>query len=292
MSKKYCHNCGRENDIDNEFCPGCGTRLLKVDEEKSAPVQNPTPPIYSQYAPPPVQPIPPQEPPTIEEPLPVVDFDGVSNKELYAYTGSERITNKFVSMQRNNSKVSWCWPVAVLSLFLGFFGAAFWFMYRKMYKVAIIFIVIGVLVQSAGYLVSGEVAEVNQLITMGQNTTNGSEYLSDSSNGSNEIYLEDLNQSLLAYEDMEIGEVIYSLVSSLSKIALMVLCGLFSMNTYKKHCIKKVKAYRDVDIEEKYYYHGLATVGGTIGTTVLLVVLGFIVIQTGLIALFTVILGV
>ena len=46
------------------------------------------------------------------------------------------------------------------------------------------------------------------------------------------------------------------------------------------------------DIDEKYYYHGLATVGGTIGTSNLLVVLGYIVLQTGLIALFTAIFGV
>ena len=291
MDKKYCHNCGRENDINNDFCPACGTKLLNVDDKNSANNQN-VPPVYSQVAQPPVQPIPPAEPPVIEEPLPEIDFDGVSNKELFAYTGSERIVNKFVSMHKNNSKISWCWPVAILSFFLGFFGAAFWFMHRKMYKIAIIFIILGVLFQSVGYIMCGEVSEVKQMIAMGQNMTSGSGSLSNASDAQPDVYLESLRELLMSYGDVSVEEIVFSIVNSLSKIVIMIVCGLFSMNKYKKHCIKKVKAYRKVDIDEKYYYHGLATVGGTIGTSNLLVVLGYIVLQTGLIALFTAIFGV
>lgn len=291
MDKKYCHNCGRENDVNNEFCPGCGTKLLNVEDKNPTNNQNVPPPVYGQYAQPPVQPIPPMQPPVIEEPLPEIDFDGVSNKELFAYTGSERIVNKFVSMHKNNSKISWCWPVAVLSLFLGFFGAAIWYMHRKMYKVAVIFIVIGVLIQSAGYVVSGEVKEINQLISMGQSITDGSEYLSDNAENTPQIDLDAITDSLLTSENVNLGAVIFDLVDGLINLTLMILLGLFSMNTYKKHCINRVKEYRKVDIEEKYYYHGLSTVGGTIGATVLLVILGYIVIQTGLVALFAVIFG-
>ena len=292
MNKKFCHHCGKENDIENTFCPDCGTRLFDVanDDNIAYDLERGQPPAYNQCSQSPPPPVGYTQPPVGEYRQSEVDFDGVSGTELYAYTGSDRIMDKFTSMHLSNSKVSWCWPVAVLSFFFGFFGAAFWFLYRKMYKVAVILIAAGVIFQCAGYLVTGEVAEAEQFVAAGQNMTSGSEYLS--SETESEEYVVDFTYNLYSTDDQTPAQMLWNALESALAIILTVLCGLFSLNIYKEHCIRKIKDYRVNNAGSTYYYYRLATVGGHIGTMILLAVLGYIVLESILTAVFAVIFGV
>lgn len=73
--KKYCHNCGAENEEIDKFCIKCGTRLLEAEEpvykpaepEKKAPPKKEKPkakPVATPPPPPSVTPPPSTPPPT------------------------------------------------------------------------------------------------------------------------------------------------------------------------------------------------------------------------------------
>ena len=179
--------------------------------------------------------------------------DGIPQEELALFIGKKSavIMPKFIKMEITNSKVSWCWPAAILGFLFGPMGAALWFFYRKMYKTGALLAVIGALINiivavltfnttSADYtllyrsFLSGDMQSVlNALSSIGSTST--------------------------------LLDVIADVISSAADLATCILTGLFGYYLYKEHCIKVINNFRMNISDRRYYTMGLASVGGVSG---------------------------
>ncbi len=129
---KRCIRCGNENRDDYIYCTMCGAELPCVDEKQEwedAPQTN-----SAEYG-----------------------KDGISVYEMNVFVGKnrEQIVPKFVAIQKEG-RTFWCLPLILLGLFLGYFGMAAWFLYRKMNKAAALVLSFGLAVSLLDILVNIE----------------------------------------------------------------------------------------------------------------------------------------
>ncbi len=231
---RICNSCGTENNDEYNFCKRCGNSL---DEKQ--PVNNFIP--NTSYSSAPVLP----------------EIDGVSYKEMSVFVGknSYKIMDKFSKMKLADSKISWCWPVAVLSFFFGFFGAAFWFFYRKMNKVALILVALGLVfdIIGMGLTFNMMVDVIDNTYTAIQEFTENKDFLSFYSSVFDMATetSQNTNTALVnLFNDIEMG---------LSTIGM----GMFSFYLYKQFAVKKIKNTKEAEFDENTYYYALSARGGT-----------------------------
>ena len=160
MDKKICSECGTENESDYIYCKNCGT-LLTSPTKPAEPAPAKAEPEHEFIAQ--TAPEPKVEQPSFQPAPPVYNTangsagytpdsspitDGIPQEELALFIGKKSavIMPKFIKMEITNSKVSWCWPAAILGFLFGPMGAALWFFYRKMYKTGALLAVIGALI--------------------------------------------------------------------------------------------------------------------------------------------------
>lgn len=231
---KFCNYCGTENNEQYKFCKQCGSSL-----ETETPVTN-------QYAYNTNQQYNPQTP----------YIDGVSYKEMSAFVGknSHKIIDKFFKMGLADSKISWCWPVAILSFFFGFFGAAFWFLYRKMYKAALIFVALGM---------------VFNIIDLGLTFNSSINIIDDTYNMMTELQQSgDINGAISHFLDMlnnvsaDGNFALVNLFNDIETLLSVVGMGMFSLYFYKNFAVKRIKNIKEQSLEENLYFYTLTARGG------------------------------
>lgn len=267
MNKCICDVCRTENEMHYEYCKNCGNKLKKnadtnvyskpvtqtnntaytpisstASEQQSGVYSANGQSVYNQHK---------TQESIIEQTYGITEIDGVKTEDLAAYIGpnSRRIISKFSKMELTGSKVSWCWPAAVWGI-LGPIGIAVWFIYRKMYKLGIILLAIGVLLSGLETFAEGF----------------GPSRFEEFYSSSEEEYLEEIPELEPDYNENNYATVIADiayLLSSFIPIASIIFSGLFSVQAYKKHTIKKIKRYNLVNTTERYHQIGLMNVGGT-----------------------------
>ena len=158
------------------------------------------------------------------------------------------ILPKFTSMEFSGSKVSWCWPAAVLGFFFGPMGAAIWFLYRKMYKIGALLLVLGAALTFffAALSYNPSTAEAGDLFD---------------AFASGDV---DVLGDLLIGEETVLARVA-NLLDMVTSVACCILSGIFGFYAYKEHCVKAIRNYRMTGIDPRYYRIGLASVGGVSG---------------------------
>lgn len=242
--KIICKECGTENEKEYDYCKNCGTLLEKPQKEpeKTAPTQNSNVSNNNTY----------------NEPF----YDGVTPAEMTLFIGkkSNEILPKFQKMKLTDSKISWCWPLALLSFVFGPFGAVLWFFYRKIYKFAFIF-------SAIGFALSSIIAALN---------FNQSNLLTDTILDA--IMSGDMQSMLQILENVDTTEAGLSLISSalqdIADISTTVITGLFGYNIYMNHCIEKIKSYKLNHTDPRFYQMGITAIGGVSGG---MLALGFLV---------------
>ena len=267
MSNKICPECRTENEPEYIYCKNCGADLSAKDANSQPfsagyeTVENQT---YGEYR---------------EENnysysqdysqngynqnnyngFTVESFDSIPAQDVANFVGkkSSSILPKFSKMEITQSKVSWCWPVAVLSFFFGPIGAALWFFYRKMYKAAIILLAVGLIFSGVTSYFLSNAQETENLPEIPSITTESQ----DDTVNFNEIF-----ESILSNRDFEK----LSLLNNAQNIITLVITGMFSMYWYKKHVVKKISVYRMSNVDPRYYQMGLMSLGGTSGGMVCL----------------------
>lgn len=253
--KITCHECGTENEPQYEYCKNCGTPLKNQEDKKSSDKsgynQNYNYDYTGQYAKNSKQ----NFYNTYSIGGVVESIDGVPTDDVIAYVGkkSYNIIPKFSKMELIGSKASWCWPVAVLSYLFGPLGAAIWFFYRKMYKIAFILVAIGLAVGVALSFVSGP-----------------SPVYDDTYSGIIENSLAEGNYSniLGTFGDLlsspeNVRIYISTAINTLIQILTMVFSGIYSYYFYKRSVISGINNYRLTNVDPRYYKMGLASLGGT-----------------------------
>ena len=242
-----CPECGTQNEPDYEFCKNCGAPLIRNEAEPqpsyfTPPADAPQNNAQHQYqngsqyqggyAPPPYASY------TSQEGIPAEDF------AIFIGKKADRILPKFMQMELSGSKVSWCWPIAILAWFLGPIGAGFWFLYRKMFKPAILLFTIGIVLDVA-------VSAFTPNINIDPSVLTGDMYQSFT-----EIYN-------ALFTGMTPVMLILSYISKFLYLLTCALTGIFAYHLYKKHCVTKILSYRQSGIDMRFYKLGLASVGGT-----------------------------
>lgn len=282
MEKKICSECGTENESEYAYCKNCGAPLIKPAEKNetefigeniqsnfqgsasaeggSVPPTGFTPPIYSA----PNNGGQPYSPYSVYADY---SIDGVPAEDIAFFIGkkSTEIMPKFIKMEITRSKTSWCWPAAVLGFFFGPLGAALWFFYRKMYKIALILLAVGTVItfSTAALTYNTDSTVIDSLI--------GS--LNDG----------DINSFMDALGNIDgrqtVLDVIASGIENLASLATCILAGLFGYHAYKEHCVKTIRSFRQNGIDPRYYRIGLASLGGVSGGMLAVGILAMFVIQ-------------
>ena len=251
--RTVCTECGTENEPAYEFCKNCGAPLPKTQAEPQ------TPPFYASAA-------GPQgysssyTPPTYSA---YTSQDGIPAEDLAIFIGKKAndFLPKFMKMELSGSKVSWCWPVAILSWFFGPIGAGLWFIYRKMYKPAVLLLSVGLvldvvysaftqtIVIDIGNLSADTFPSLSQLY----NTVFG---------GLNPVFF------------------IFTYINKFIYLVTCALTGMFSAYFYKKHCVSKIQSYRQSGIDMRFYKLGLASVGGTSAGFAVLAIASVLIVRS------------
>lgn len=278
MDKKICAECGTENESDYIYCKNCGAPLTKTEAEPEFIGNDPqteaasqggfesgagtggyTPPYgatnyggaqhspYSTYA--------------------SYAIDGIPAEDVAFFVGkkSAEIMPKFMKMEITHSKISWCWPAAILGFIFGPLGAALWFFYRKMYKIALILLAAGTVITFT-----------TTALTYDTNSRSISGIFESITEGDRDALLD-------AFENIGGSETALDLVATgvedLASLATCILCGLFGFYAYKNNCVKSIKGFMQNGIDQRYYRMGLASLGGVSGGMMAVGIISMIVIE-------------
>ncbi len=238
MRENFCPNCGTENESEYSYCKNCGTALANEKAEQS------TPPQQTNISPENEIPTPAYTAQTNQNTEYTGCINEISQEEMHLFVGkgADHILPRFIKMDSSNSKVSWCWPAAILGFVLGPIGLSIWYFYRKMYKPAWL-----LTIAAAIYAIFDSIATLRF-----ENVFDSFESIL---NGENIV--EFLPDYLLFYA--------YSMLDMAICAGFAVLGGLFSYYLYKNHCISKIREFKSTYSNAGLYKFGLATIGGTSG---------------------------
>lgn len=285
MENKICSECGTENEAKYIYCKNCGSPLVLKNEDADKHPENVTSEKTSNtqeftgYSSENTQPVTDtaaasnisaqgQNVNTSEssggsensgytkgvysaEPSgSQYGIEGIPAEDIAFFVGKKAgdILPKFTSMEFSGSKVSWCWPAALLGFFFGPMGAAIWFLYRKMYKIGALLLVLGAALTFflAALSYNPSAVETDDLFDA---FTSGDV---------------DLLDDLLIGEETVLSRVA-DLIDMATGVACCILSGIFGFYAYKEHCVKAIRNYRMTGIDPRYYRIGLASVGGVSG---------------------------
>ena len=278
MDKKICSECGTENERDYTYCKNCGAPLVKAEPEaKPEFIGNEaearsdtgsfdastgagayTPPNYGGM---------PYSPYSPYNTYTSYAMDGVPAEDVAFFVGKKaaEIMPKFMKMEITRSKVSWCWPAAILGFLFGPLGAALWFFYRKMYKIALILLAIGTVLSFT-----------KAALTLNAGSQDMSGIFDSIAEG-------DADALLDAFRSIESEETAATLLASglnsIAGLATCVLTGLFGFYAYKNHCVRSIKGFIQNGIDQRYYRMGLASLGGVSGGMLAVGIISMIVIE-------------
>ena len=284
MDNKICSECGTENEAKYIYCKNCGAPLVLKNEKFQKQPENETAdkaagaPEFNGYSDANTQPenntgadsygtaqeyggnqsessgggnsgfaqgVYSAEPSGAQ-----YGIDGIPAEDIAFFVGKKAgdILPKFTSMEFSGSKVSWCWPAALLGFFFGPMGAAIWFLYRKMYKIGALLLVLGAALTFflAALSYNPSAVETDDLFDA---FTSGDV---------------DLLDDLLISEETVLSRVA-DLIDMATGVACCILSGIFGFYAYKEHCVKAIRNYRMTGIDPRYYRIGLASVGGVSG---------------------------
>ena len=155
----------------------------------------------------------------------------------------------FSKLEITGGKTAWHWPCAILSFLFGPIGAALWFFYRKMYKYAVIFLVVSLL-YSIGVTAIAATAIKPAMLEAEKIIAPYAEYLSNS-NAHNMAFTDgtvDVTEVLTAATkyDREIDKIIgkMSFWVITASIIFSALFGLLADCIYRSHVLHNVNRTR------------------------------------------------
>ncbi len=244
---KICKKCTTENEDKFSYCKNCGTPLDATEKPKNEY-------SYKNYYY--TETIPPE-------------IDGIPTEEIGLFVGADnrKILEKFSKMSITESKLSWCWPAAILGFFFGFFGIAFWLCYRKMYKNAAIAFGVGSLV-----LIVTTIITYSPTIALLDNLKDIFLALKGSS-ADFASFSEALNNIVDNFSALP-QVALSNFITETASYCAIIIYGLFGMHLYKNYTIEKISHYKNANKNSEYYGYGLKAIGGTsIGMAILAVII-------------------
>ena len=240
METIKCIRCGYENQDDYKFCMNCGAVLPQKDKT----------PYNENFV---------CKDDSSKVTDDIIDFDGVSATEMTAYvkTKANKILPKFYAMEKYKQKVSFCFPVFFLGLFFGLFGISMWCFYRKMKKLGLISLVLGLVLFLADFLFNFNTT--SQFI--GGFAGLMRDYLSNEA-GFSEALVQAAFENLIAQYDSSYIRIFSFINQYIGSFICPILIGMFGYHLYKNKAIKDIKELKDACPEE-LLIHEISLKGGT-----------------------------
>ncbi len=265
--KKFCPECKTENEEQFNFCKNCGTSLdfqrEKLNEDFNTPEQ--------------FDPAAQKKSNNFSGNGIPDEIEGVEKREMLAFLGkdSNKIYDKFLKMEYSGSKISWCWPAFLLTAFLGFFGTAIWFFYRKMFKPAIAFVIAGTLVLGVQTALNFDtsVEAAKGIVSSIESIFGGN--LDDVANP--ELFFDEEGDTLAIGEATGVLALISDILDTAETLVGGAVIAMFALHIYKKHAIEKIKEQREKHGDTPYYLYTLSLSGGTSGGMLALGIIIFVV---------------
>lgn len=217
MENKICNECNTVNESEYKYCKNCGALLPTDAEQKTETTYEYA--TYNNY-----------------NPFTTDEVEGVKTEDLVRFVrkNSDKIVPKMAIMAATGRKTSFCWPVFILTFLFGLCGAAFWFLYRRMYKWGIGLLVVSLLLSAGKSILTVNTMEgfLTGYFDALENytTTNDTERLQ-----------QDITSLLTSDELLSITLV--SNVFNALRMGMSILMALFSLHIYKNHAIGKIKSF-------------------------------------------------
>ncbi len=276
---KLCPSCGAKNKSAYKYCNECGAALNPSNY--SIPTPNNIPPQRTpygmnnsyyggQYA---QNSYTPNYIPygmNMRAPYDgTPDFNGVSAKDVYEFTGERsELFNKLRIQHFSGKSGPYCWPLFVLGIIFGFFGMGCWYLYRKMYKPAVAFF--------AGAAAQLALTIYASVISLNQMLNNFSPELYNSILDS--IYegegLEITSEFIISGHPMAVFLDNISSTVSLAAFVLAIVLPFFAYRQYKNFALKKIRFEYSKTAQPQLTVKG-GTKGGLVG--LIATVYGFII---------------
>ncbi len=235
MENKICFQCKEKNDPSFSYCKRCGAPLPVVEEKTDLSAEVVSENNTSHF-----------EEDTI---------DGVNAEHVRAFVGKNntRIMDSFYNMSIYNKKTSFCAPVLILGLLMGFFGMSIWFFYRKMNKIGFLLLSIPLIFSCVDVALNFEVIK-NFLKGY---TEIFSLYMLDTEALNNQLtnLYADFAQNFVSFLP-DVRNIIES-------IAAPIFMSVFALYFYKRHAVKKVKEICAYNKEDSNLSLKLFLSGGT-----------------------------
>ena len=269
MEKKICPNCMYENKADDAYCVNCGTKLVQIispqvdssnennscyfngsfnhtsqgeyyqnfSSQQYAPDYNGSTNAYQS-----------------QNSAYQGGIDDISFSDYNAFIGAKcgSYVPKFVKMVSTGKKNSFNLPCLILGIIFGPVGCAFWYFYRKMYKMGFILLAIGL-------ILSGIYACTSDLTT---NILNDEGILSLTQNYE-DIDIDELIDLIgdTSSENL-LADVLLSTIESVINLVVVIFCICRANYTYFNHCRQTINRIK-LSGCGGYYSTALASNGGT-----------------------------
>lgn len=256
---KVCVRCQTENSADYKYCKFCGAELPCADRK----------PLWDNG----------DTDEAYKNEQSVSTSEDISVFEMNTFVGKncDQIVPKFIAMQQNRRKTSWCMAVWLLGLFFGFYGMAAWFFYRKMNKPGIILLTVGILMQIGDLAVNfGNYSEfyrglfdAMQIYTesLAVNSQTAAQWLTERTDQLVSIFIENAS-GLFSNINMYLGNFI-----------LPVIMGFLSFGIYKDHALSKIAVLKRDFSDPHIYVSQLQSYGGTSTARVVIELVVYFVIS-------------
>ena len=240
METIKCIRCGYENQDDYKFCMNCGAVLPQKDKTS----------INENF-------VCEEDRSKVTEDI--VDFDGVSATEMTSYVknNANKILPKFYTMEKFGQKVSFCFPVFFLGIIFGLFGISMWCFYRKMKKLGLISLVLGVALFLADFIFNFNTT--SQFISGFASLLRDS--LANDVGFSGPLTQAAFENLITQYDSAYIR--IFSFINQyIGGFICPILMGMFGYHLYKSKAVKDIKELKGVCSEE-ILIHEISLKGGT-----------------------------
>ncbi len=273
---KICKECGTVNEHDYTFCKNCGCALPEDAPSTQQSAYN----TYNGYA----QSKKAYAAYSYQTSVDCNDIDGIPTDDMVRFVGknSHTIIPKWVSMQMTHGKVSWCWPVFILTMLFGLCGAAFWHLYRRMYKLGIALLAAALIfgVVQTAVTFESTVSFFSNLLNVAQS------------------YTETLDMQQYQYDIQKLAEsgelytlMLWSFLFNGVQIIFAILLSLFSINTYKNYAVRKIRSYGRPLSETELYLAGGTSGGATAVGAVIYYMISSIISTVWMLIIFSVSFG-
>ena len=250
----FCEECGTENGPEFKYCKNCGTRLVGEEKEASSVMGADGEPEMPEIA--------------------------LPEMAIFAGKNGKKIAFKWSKMRFFGRKISWCWPVFLLTWFFGLAGAGFWFLYRRMYRFGVALLAASLLLGTFGSLVKagnlkGDWTDISLCFEQSIN--------SDTGNFDEEALLTGLEKIERSENVRRLNT--YSDITNLINFVAAVLLGLYALFIYERFAQEKIRSYGRPLSEVE-----LSLAGGTSGGAAALGVILYFIVE--LVAITLIIMGV